>query len=136
MDPSPPLPPLWGGDEAAPPAPDQDVNQALPTLPQDVAAPEAGAAKPVNWHLCGVDGCDAKAKFASHIKQHRADKHNLDVVWHDCASPAKTNPPCLRLTPPNPPPLSTGDQVNCDYKAKTAGHIKRHKAYKHDLDVQ
>jgi hypothetical protein len=63
------------------------------------------------YHLCAYQGCQYRAKYASHVKQHRMDKHNLNITWHRC------------------------DQPGCIYKAKTQGHIKRHKAYKHDMDV-
>ena len=61
---------------------------------------------------CGIAGCQYKTGKTSDMKNHKAAKHGIDVVWFSC------------------------DQVGCDYKAKQAGNIKLHKQMVHDIDVQ
>ena len=93
--------------------PNAPLQLALTSLREETAVPNFSAKpkKPVTYHSCNVDNCDYKARYASHVKQHRMDKHDIAVVWHHC------------------------DQKECIYKAKTPGHIKRHKAYKHNVGV-
>ena len=61
--------------------------------------------------LCGISGCQYRGKI-SHLKQHQAAKHGIDVVWYRC------------------------DQIGCDYKAKQASHLKKHKQNIHDIGVR
>jgi hypothetical protein len=56
------------------------------------------------------DLCDYKAKYNSHLKQHKAHVHDIDVKWYYCDI--------------------------CDYKAKSNSGLKQHKAYTHDIDVK
>ncbi|GMH55563.1 hypothetical protein TrST_g6466 [Triparma strigata] len=58
------------------------------------------------------DGCEYKAKIGRSLKIHKANVHNIDVRWHHC------------------------DQDGCDYKAKQAVNLKRHKQHVHDIDVR
>ena len=59
---------------------------------------------------CDQDGCDYKTKHAQHLKEHKANVHDIDVRWFHC------------------------DQDGCDYKAKQAGNLKVHKRRIHDVD--
>ena len=77
-------------------------------LDPDFMSPPAAANK---LHHCPQQGCEHKGKFASHIKKHLADVHDIDVVWHYCP------------------------HQGCEYKAKRAGGIKRHLADFHDIGV-
>lgn len=53
--------------------------------------------------------CDYKTNNSSHMKQHKADKHDIDVVWYYCD--------------------------HCEYKCKRVGSLKTHKAFTHDINV-
>ncbi|GMH95279.1 hypothetical protein TrVE_jg813 [Triparma verrucosa] len=57
---------------------------------------------------CGIAGCQYKTGGTS-MNRHKAAKHGIDVFWISC------------------------DQDGCDYKAKQAGHLKRHKRNVHSL---
>mmetsp|Transcript_14090 Transcript_14090/g.28763 ORF Transcript_14090/g.28763 Transcript_14090/m.28763 type:complete len:102 (+) Transcript_14090:231-536(+) len=50
--------------------------------------------------VCGIDGCTYKTGITANMKNHKAAKHNIDVVWHTCP--------------------------NCDYKAKQKCSITKH----------
>ena len=60
---------------------------------------------------CGIECCKYEAKYPSVLKQHKANAHNIDVIWHEC------------------------DHDGCEYKCKTAGALKQHKAFAHNIDV-
>ncbi|GMH72678.1 hypothetical protein TrST_g12103 [Triparma strigata] len=60
---------------------------------------------------CGIAGCQYKTGNTTNMKNHKAAKHGIDVVWFSC------------------------DQDGCDYKVKQAGDLKKHKANFHDIDV-
>jgi len=63
------------------------------------------------WRTCGVGWCAYTMKYGSHLKQHKAAIHNIDLVWHDCP------------------------ELRCEYKAKVKGHIKQHRTNVHDIGV-
>ena len=66
--------------------------------------------KDLLW-CCTIDDCRYKYKHKSNLKQHKADKHGIDVTWYYC---------------------TIGD---CKEKFKRKGTLKIHKADKHDIDV-
>ena len=53
------------------------------------------------------DLCDFKFKKKGNLKQHKANVHDIGVVWHHCDL--------------------------CDYKCKMNSSLKRHKADVHDI---
>ena len=53
--------------------------------------------------------CDKEFKIKDHLKRHKASVHDIGVVWHNCE--------------------------HCNYKAKRYEHIKTHKAAVHDIGV-
>ena len=59
---------------------------------------------------CGIDGCTYRT--GGSLTSHRAAKHNVSVVWHQC------------------------DQLDCAYRAKTAGNLKQHRSDVHDIGVK
>lgn len=61
--------------------------------------------------MCGVDGCEYKTGHVQTLKNHKAAKHGIGVVWFSCGLD------------------------NCEYKAKQAISIKKHKHNVHDIDV-
>ena len=38
----------------------------------------------IKHHSCHIEGCEKKFKRASHLKQHKADVHDIDVKWNPC----------------------------------------------------
>ena len=54
--------------------------------------------------MCGVKGCEYKAKAAGDLRRHKASVHDIDATYYSCGVD------------------------ECEYKAKTAGNLKRHKA--------
>jgi len=60
---------------------------------------------------CGTAGCQFKTDSTSNIKNHKAAKHGINVVWFCC------------------------DQDGCGFKAKNTGNLKRHKQIRHNIDV-
>mmetsp|Transcript_12764 Transcript_12764/g.23345 ORF Transcript_12764/g.23345 Transcript_12764/m.23345 type:complete len:273 (+) Transcript_12764:371-1189(+) len=60
---------------------------------------------------CGIAGCQYKGRLTN-VKNHKAAKHGIDVVWHRC------------------------DQEGCTYKAKQASNLKQHKQNVHDINVK
>ena len=40
--------------------------------------------KKTRRHYCGIDGCMHGARLYKHMKQHKADVHDIGVVWHFC----------------------------------------------------
>ena len=60
--------------------------------------------KPFACNLCGYE-----FKGAADLKRHRADVHDIDVVWHYCDL--------------------------CDHKCKQKGNLKTHRASAHDIGV-
>ncbi|GMH47578.1 hypothetical protein TrLO_g8197 [Triparma laevis f. longispina] len=60
---------------------------------------------------CGVACCPYKTGKPDQLKNHKAAKHGINVVWCSC------------------------DQDNCDYKAKQASSVKNHKQDIHNIDV-
>ena len=63
-------------------------------------------------HYCGIGECEYTSKYKSHIKQHQAYIHDINVQWVYCG---------------------IGD---CDYKAKQKSSIKQHQADIHDINVR
>ena len=61
--------------------------------------------------MCGKAGCQYETGTTCHMRNHKAAKHGINVVWFSC------------------------DQDNCDYKAKEACEIKRHKQQVHNIDI-
>ncbi len=59
--------------------------------------------------ICEI--CDKNFGTAAKLKQHKADIHDIDVVWHEC------------------------DVGECEYKSKNKYKLKRHQANIHDIDV-
>lgn len=53
--------------------------------------------------------CDYETNCSGNLKRHKANKHNIDVIWHHCDY--------------------------CEYKCKHKSDLKGHKAFKHDIDV-
>ena len=62
--------------------------------------------------LLNCNLCDYKTKNSSHLKEHKARIHDIDVKWYHC------------------------DIDNCKSKFKSNSHLKEHKAHKHDIDVK
>ncbi|GMH63744.1 hypothetical protein TrLO_g573 [Triparma laevis f. longispina] len=60
---------------------------------------------------CGIAGCQYKTGKPDQLKNHKATKHGINVVWFSC------------------------DQDNCNYKAKEAGSIKQKKRQIHNIGV-
>ena len=60
-------------------------------------------------YKCDIDGCDFKSKYKASVKKHKANIHNIDVIWYFCD--------------------------NCEYKSKSSSHLKRHKRNKHGMLV-
>ncbi|GMI15404.1 hypothetical protein TrLO_g6734 [Triparma laevis f. longispina] len=60
---------------------------------------------------CWIIGCQYRTGTTSDLKNHKASKHGINVVWLSC------------------------DQENCDYNAKQAGCLKKHKRDIHNIDV-
>ena len=56
-------------------------------------------------HKCEL--CDYKTEMLGNLKEHKASKHNIDIVWHYCEL--------------------------CEYKCKRARSLKEHKEYVHDI---
>jgi len=65
----------------------------------------------VKMFKCGIDCCKYESNNVNNLKQHKANIHDIDVIWHVC------------------------DQEECDYKCKRADSLKQHKANVHDIDV-
>ena len=98
-------------------------------------------ATPVRVHVCDV--CGYETKQTSHLKSHRAFKHNIGVVWRYCDQPdcdfkAKQ---ASSLTQHKANKHGENvvwfccDQPGCEYKSKTASNLKRHKADRHGENV-
>jgi len=54
--------------------------------------------------------CDYQCKQKGNLKQHKRNKHDIDIIWHKCDS--------------------------CDYICKQSSALKKHKQYIHDIDVK
>ena len=63
----------------------------------------------VNVKWVYCDKCDYKAKRQSTLKQHRADMHDIDFIWHYCT------------------------EEGCDYRAKTKTRVRLHLAGRHNI---
>jgi ssDNA-binding Zn-finger/Zn-ribbon topoisomerase 1 len=61
--------------------------------------------------LCNQPDCDFRTKETGTLKQHKANKHDMNVVWHLC------------------------NQPDCDFKAKHASDLRQHEANKHNIDI-
>jgi len=73
-----------------------------------VAEKESGGR---TWRTNGVGVCVYRTKMVYDIKRHKADIHNIDIVWHNCP------------------------ELGCEYKAKEKGNVKVHRVAVHDIDV-
>ena len=62
----------------------------------------------VATHACCVPGCGSRFKLANTLRQHMADRHNVNVKWVYCDK--------------------------CDYRAKRPSTLKQHRADMHDID--
>jgi len=92
----------------------------------------------VRWWLCDYSGCEHRAKLSCNITTHKANKHNIGVLWKQCAHcdyKAKSNG---QITTHKANVHNIGVQwrqcSHCDYKAKTNSDLTRHKADKHNID--
>ena len=54
--------------------------------------------------------CDYQCKQKANLKQHKRNKHNIDIIWYKCDI--------------------------CDYQCKQSSALKKHKQYIHDIDVK
>lgn len=63
---------------------------------------------PKEFMVCAQPGCDFRAKSASVMKNHLANRHNIGVTWYYC------------------------DVPGCLYKAKKASNQQRHKRTVHN----
>ena len=61
---------------------------------------------------CDIKDCVYEAKLASHIKRHKADIHNIEVIWYPCTIP------------------------DCEYKCKRKYGLKQHKRDVHNINVK
>ena len=93
---------------------------------------------------CGIDCCKYESKQAGHLKQHKANIHNIGVTWHKCDQP-ECDFKCkqvshLKRHKANIHYIAVKwykcDQPECDYKCKSAGDLKSHKANIHDIEVK
>ena len=66
----------------------------------------------VNVKWVYCDLCQYRAKRPSTLKQHRADIHNMDFEWHHCSIPG------------------------CTYRAKTKTRIRLHLAGRHNIGAK
>ena len=62
-------------------------------------------------HKCDQPGCTYTTNHKGNLKQHLADVHDVDVIWHAC------------------------DQPGCQFRTKQKGHLKTHLADVHDIGV-
>ena len=93
---------------------------------------------------CGIDCCKYESKQASHLKQHKANIHDIGVTWHKCDQPEcdfKCKQACkIKRHKANIHDIGITwykcDQPECDFKCKDAGCLKRHKAQIHDIEVK
>ena len=77
------------------------------------------------------------------MKGHKADVHDIDVVWHHCDQPGCTKKFKRAGTLKNHKAFAHDmdvvwhhcDQPGCTDKFKRASHLKRHKADVHDIDA-
>ncbi|GMI18349.1 hypothetical protein TrLO_g7894 [Triparma laevis f. longispina] len=60
----------------------------------------------------GIAGCQYKTGKMDNMKNHKAAKHGINVVWFSC------------------------DQDNCDYKAKQTSNLRHHRQHVHNIDVK
>lgn len=71
--------------------------------------PDSQARKSIRMFKCDIGNCTYQAKRKTHLKSHKANIHDIDVVWHFCD--------------------------HCPAKFKRASNLKEHKQNKHDIDV-
>ena len=71
--------------------------------------PEVVPSKEARLFRCDIEGCTYIAKRKTHLKSHKANIHDIDVVWHYCD--------------------------HCTARFKRASNLKEHKQNKHDIDV-
>jgi len=92
-------------------------------------------------HPCTL--CDKTFEQASGLKQHMANKHDVDVIWHPCTHPGcdKTfkQPGNLKVHMANKHDVGViwrpCTHPGCNDKFKEAGNLKKHMAAKHNVDV-
>ena len=60
-------------------------------------------------HKCAIDDCNYESKDLGHIKRHKANIHDIGIIWNKC------------------------DISNCEYKCKDKNRMKQHKANIHDI---
>jgi hypothetical protein len=61
------------------------------------------------WHICDVEGCDAKFTRKDWMKKHLKDEHDIGVNWLLC------------------------DQSGCAFQAKVKIDLQRHKSFEHGI---
>lgn len=62
--------------------------------------------------FCDIEGCDYKSDNNSHMKRHKANKHDIDIIWHLCK------------------------ELNCKYKCKNASDLKKHMQSIHSINIE
>jgi hypothetical protein len=62
-------------------------------------------------HVCGIGGCPYHTKKFNNVKRHRANVHNIGMIYHKC------------------------EVRGCSYKSKGTDDLKKHKAMIHDIGV-
>ena len=89
------------------------------------------------WFSCDI--CEYKCKRRGNLKQHLAQKHNINVKWFSCnickykcklRSHLKTH-----LAHVHDVNVNWHSCSMCEYKCKTRGQLKQHLAHKHHINV-
>ncbi len=90
-------------------------------------------------HKCNQPGCSYETKRKSHLKSHKANIHDIGVLWHKCEHCDHKTKQKSDLTQHNADIHDIGviwyRCQHCDYKAKQKGTLNRHKANIHDIGV-
>ena len=66
--------------------------------------------KNIRKRKCEESGCDYSSKRANALKLHKANIHNINVMWYYCDK--------------------------CDFKSKESGNVTKHKAYMHGINLK
>ncbi len=94
------------------PVPDLSPARHSEPCDEDRLASELGVVAPESAerrHQCDQPGCVARFQKPSDLKRHKADVHNIDVVWHKCNL--------------------------CTKSFKQSGDLNRHRAFVHNIGV-